>query len=84
MHIWDVVFTPWGYNLTQTPDSSIYNQTISLGTTFNEYLNGNFYVPGNYPTNGDVCDWMYGEHTTKPKIFAYLTEVGNDNDGFLS
>ncbi len=25
---------------------------------------------------------MYGEQTTKPKIFAYSTEVGNDNDGF--
>jgi hypothetical protein len=76
------VFTPWGYNLTQTPDSTLFNHTISLATQFNGYLNGNFYLPGNYEVNGDVTDWMYGEQTTKPKIFSYLTEVGNDNDGF--
>jgi hypothetical protein len=79
---WNVVFTPWGYNLTQTPDSTLFNHTISLATQFNGYLNGNFYLPGNYEVNGDVTDWMYGEQTTKPKIFSYLTEVGNDNDGF--
>ena len=35
-----------------------------------------------YERNGDHLDWMYGEQLTKPKIFAYLPEVGNDNDGF--
>jgi len=79
---WDVLFTPWAYNLTQTPDSTTYNYTITLATQFNGYLNGHFNIPGNYELNGDVTDWMYGEQTSKPKIFAYLTEVGNNNDGF--
>ncbi len=25
---------------------------------------------------------MYGEQITKPKIFAYLPEIGNQSDGF--
>ena len=35
----------------------------------------------NYPSNGDVCDWMYGETNEKNRIFAVLTEVGGDADG---
>jgi len=35
-----------------------------------------------YRTNGGANDWMYGEQTTKPKIFAYTTEVGTSSDGF--
>jgi len=78
---WDVIFTPWAYELEQTPDSTTFNHTISLATQFNGYENG-WYILDNYEVNGDVCDWMYGEQTTKPKIFAYLTEVGNEYDGF--
>ncbi len=78
---WDVVFTPWGYVLEQSPDSTTFNYTIGLATQINGYENG-WYISNSYEVNGDVCDWMYGEQTTKQKIFAYLTEVGNDNDGF--
>jgi len=78
---WNVIFTPWEYVLVQTPDSTIFNHTIYLGTQFNGYGNG-WYDPDIYELNGGASDWMYGEQTTKPKIFVYLTEVGNENDGF--
>ncbi len=78
---WDVVFTSWGYNLTQTSDSLIYNNTINLATQFNNYDNWINY-DGSYEANGDVCDWMYGEQITKPVIYAYLPEVGSWDDGF--
>jgi len=78
---WNVVFTPWEYVLVQTPDSTIFNYTIDLGTQLNGYGNG-WYDPDIYELNGGSCDWMYGEQTTKPKIFVYLTEVGDDYDGF--
>ena len=78
---WNVIFTPWGYNMTQTPDSTIFNSTIGIATQLNDYKNG-WYIPDWYLVNGYPCDWIYGEQTTKPKIFSFLTEVGNDNDGF--
>jgi len=78
---WNVIFTPWGYVLEQSPDSTIFNNTITIATQLNVYENG-WYIPDAYELNGGVRDWMYGEQTTKPKIFAYLTEVGNDDDGF--
>jgi len=78
---WNVIFTPWGYNMLQTPDSAIYNSIITLATQFSGYKNGN-YISDAYPCNGYPCDWIYGEQTIKPKIFSFLTEVGNDNDGF--
>ena len=78
---WNVMFTPWGYNMLQTTDSTIYNSVISLATQFNGYKNGN-YIPDSYPANGYPCDWNYGEQTLKSKIFSILTEVGDDNDGF--
>jgi len=78
---WNVIFTPWGYNMLQTPDSVIYNLFITLAAQFNGYKNGN-YIPDAYACNGYPCDWIYGEQTLKPKIFSFLTEVGNNNDGF--
>jgi hypothetical protein len=78
---WNVIFTPWEYVLIQTPDSNLFNNTISLATVFNGYENG-WYIPDSYELNGSANDWMYGEQTSKPKIYAYLPEVGNDNDGF--
>jgi carboxypeptidase T len=36
-----------------------------------------------YPASGDSDDWMYdGDLATKPKIFAYTPEIGNDSHGF--
>ena len=78
---WNVIFTSWEYNLEQTPDSNLFNNTISLATVFNGYENG-WYISDSYELNGSANDWMYGEQTSKPKIYAYLPEVGNDNDGF--
>ena len=35
----DIVYAPWGYNLKQTPDSLIFNNTIWLATQLNNYGN---------------------------------------------
>jgi len=35
-----------------------------------------------YNTNGDANDWMYGDQSGKPKVYAYTPETGNDLDGF--
>ncbi|OGU77187.1 MAG: hypothetical protein A2V93_12490 [Ignavibacteria bacterium RBG_16_34_14] len=79
---WNVIFPPWGYNLEQTPDSTIFNNLITLAIALNGYRNG-IYIPPpeNYPVNGYSDDWMYGETSEKNKIFGILPEVGNHIDG---
>lgn len=71
----------YGYRDILAPD---YDGMLALGYMRNATSG---YVPGNpwqilYRTNGDACDWMYGEQITKPKIFAFVTETGGSSDGF--
>lgn len=68
---------PYGYeeNL-QTPDQFVFE---NLGDHFmkdNGYtsqLSSELYV-----TSGGSDDWMYGDTSTKPKIFAFTPELGSD------
>lgn len=71
----------WGYISDPCPDDNIYAEYSKKMTADNHYI----YGPGSttiYPTNGGSDDWMYGEQTTKNKIFSWTPEVGNDGDGF--
>ena len=64
-----------------SPDNDLLAAYAGLMTQDNNYT----YGPGNttiYNTNGGSDDWMYGEQTTKDKIFAYTPECGGDGDGF--
>ena len=71
MAYWRVVFPPWGYNLEQTSDSTIYNQLIRLVIALNNYSNG----AGIGRNNGDVADWMYGETNEKNFLEKKIDEV---------
>ena len=64
----------------QCTDSTQFNNLISLATNLNNYSNG-ILIPewAAFTSNGDVCDWMYGETTEKSKIFAILPEIGEKN-----
>jgi hypothetical protein len=77
----DLLTYPWGYIAVQTPDSVTFQTYSELLTRENFYLTG---LPGLilYVVNGDINDWMYGEQITKPKIYTFLPEVGNNADGF--
>lgn len=71
----------WGYTDEPCPDDDIYFAHATLMTQDNNYT----YGAGSttiYPTNGGSDDWMYGEQTSKNKIFAYTPELGGSNDGF--
>jgi carboxypeptidase T len=72
---------PWSYITQDSPDSIIFNNFSTLMTRENRYTTG---TPGSvlYNTNGDANDWMYGEQTSKPKVYSYTPETGNDLDGF--
>jgi len=71
----------WGWTADLPEDYELFSNYASLMTAENNYTTG----PANttiYATNGDSNDWMYGEQNTKGKIYAYVPEVGGDNDGF--
>ena len=51
-------------------------------TARNYYASGTGIETVGYETNGDSDDWMYGERTLKPVIFAMTFEVGNEDDNF--
>ncbi|MCU0407258.1 MAG: immune inhibitor A [Ignavibacteriaceae bacterium] len=66
---------PWGYINSPTPDNAIFVEYSDDMVAYNGYENGQ---PPQilYEVNGSTDDWMYGEQTTKPKIFAMTPEVG--------
>lgn len=77
----DLLLSPWGWTADPCADSSLFEEYGFLLTKENGYI----YGPGSttiYPTNGGSDDWMYGEHFTKPSIYSFTPEVGNNDDGF--
>ena len=71
----------WGYTEDPCPDDPVLEAFAELMTQDSHYT----YGPGSttiYPTNGGSDDWMYGEQTSKEKIFAYTPELGGSDDGF--
>ncbi len=77
----NLLIIPWGYINQETPDSLIFREYASDMTQFNGYEWG---TSGNilYEVNGATDDWMYGEQTTKNKVFTMTPEVGSGSDGF--
>ncbi len=74
---------PWGYIPgLLTPDSATF---INLGVHLTEesrFQYGTADQTVAYVVNGCSDDWMYGEQTTKPKMFAMTPEAGSATDGF--
>ncbi|HHN48801.1 MAG TPA: PKD domain-containing protein, partial [Bacteroidales bacterium] len=77
----NLLLFPWGYIKAGTPDNHIYTTHAGLMTSENGYVIGSSSVVL-YVNNGATDDWMYGEQTTKAKIFSYTPEVGSTSDGF--
>ena len=71
----NLLLYPWGYQSSYTPDHQTYVAMSQIMTESNGYDYG---TPWEllYHVNGDSDDWMYGEQTEKPKIFAFTPEVG--------
>ncbi|PLX07972.1 MAG: hypothetical protein C0598_12985 [Marinilabiliales bacterium] len=71
----------WGWTPDLPEDYDLFNSHATLMSLENNYTTG----PANttiYNVNGDSNDWMYGERTTKEKIYAYVPEIGGNSDGF--
>lgn len=79
----DLLIVPWGYIADfLTPDSATYDEYGADMTQYNNYTYGTGNNTVGYLVNGDSDDWMYGEQSTKNKIFAFTPEIGTDADGF--
>lgn len=72
---------PWGYITAETEDSLFFRQAGADMSSWNGYSYG---VSGDllYEVNGSSDDWMYGEQTTKNKMYTITPEAGNSSDGF--
>jgi carboxypeptidase T len=70
-----LIIIPWGYEQITTPDNPYYRATVSLMASENGYTTGQGWEIL-YVVNGDSNDWMYGDQSSKPKIFAYTQETG--------
>ena len=73
---------PWGYISENTPDHETFLAIGDSATIFNGYVAGNSATGAIYITNGDSDDWLYGEQTTKNKVFGFTPEVGSGADNF--
>ncbi len=73
----DLFLFPWGYIDADTPDHPVFERISQVYTMFNGYTWGNAKDGIIYNTNGDQDDWMYGEQTTKDKVFGCSVEVGS-------
>jgi len=73
---------PYGYDMSiVAEDLPLFR---AMGDTMTS-VNGYAYGSGPellYLTNGESTDWQYGDRTYKPKIFAFVIEVGWGDDGF--
>ena len=80
----DLIY-PWGYIPSHlTNDSSLFFSYGSFITEDNAYRYGTCDQTLSYITNGDSDDWMYGDITTKGKIFAFTPEIGANEFGFYT
>ena len=79
----NLLIHPWGYKAnTFTPDQSTFVKMCTYMTEENSYTYGTPNQTVNYTAGGSSDDWMYGEQSSKPKVFAMTPEVGSSNDGF--
>lgn len=78
----NLLIHPWGYDDSPTVDDDLFKAMAIEMTKENDFVYGTGIETVGYNVNGDSDDWMYGEETTKPKIYAYTPEVGAGASGF--
>jgi carboxypeptidase T len=72
-----LILFPFGYDLNKpTADNAIFEGISAEMVKVSGYKNQ--ISAALYPASGDTDDWMYGDTSTKPKIFAFTPEIGNE------
>ncbi len=77
----NLILWPYGYDYNiYAPDHDLFTFMGDSMATFNGYTPSvGWHL---YPANGTTDDWMYGEQTTKNKIYSFVFEIGSSSDGF--
>lgn len=79
----NVLVQPYGYQGTAyTPDSLLFTDFGMRLTYCDGFTYGSALQTVGYVANGISDDWMYGEQSSKPKIYAMTPEAGSVDDGF--
>jgi carboxypeptidase T len=79
----DMLIYPYGHIAGyKTADSLAFEAFAQEMTACNTYISGTADQTVGYFTNGDSDAWMYGEQSSKDKIFAFTPEIGSNTDGF--
>lgn len=72
----NLLIFPWGYVDGATQDHPTFSTIGPYISRENNFLTGFGTQTVGYTTNGGSDDWMYGEQTSKAKIFSMTPEVG--------
>lgn len=76
----NLLLHPYGYDYVATPDDAYFTRIGSLLVSESDLISEQAVTL--YPAAGDSDDWMYGDISAKPKVFALTPEVGPNNLGF--
>jgi len=72
----NLLIHPWGFSDMPTDEDESFKTMGRLLNIENNYKLGTGTETVGYVVNGDSDDYMYGEETTKNKIYSYTPEVG--------
>ncbi len=72
----NLLIYPWGWVDGASPDHATFSTIGPYMARENNFLNGFGSQTVGYTTNGGSDDWMYGEMSSKEKIFSMTPEVG--------
>jgi hypothetical protein len=78
---WETCLYSWAHQDASTPDVDVFIRMADdmMSKTHYSYGHSDQVL---YLANGETNDWMYGEQVAKPKVIAFSSEVGDQNDGF--
>jgi hypothetical protein len=77
----ELLIHPWGYDALITDDHEMFTVLGDSLSRGNDYYVGCTATNILYPVNGDTDDWMYGETTSKNRIFSYTVELNTYAEG---
>ncbi len=77
----ELIIHPWGYAPVYTEDHEMFTVLGDSLSRGNGYYVGCTATDILYPVNGDSDDWMYGETTSKNRMFSYTIELNSYEEG---
>ena len=77
----DALLIPFSDGVNTNPHYEAFFNMGKMLSECNDYIVGDSKTALGYFTNGNSDDWMYGD-LSKPQIFAFTPEIGDENHGF--